>query len=281
LEEQSRSDGWLIAGVMNRDFMVFPFSGSPVIRRFFDYNLGASRVAPDGRAVLGYSYLDNPGIPARRLALISADGRVTALLNRDVINVIDLAVASDRIEVVFAGKDPSTDEVGIFLGRLGTNDTHLIVPLQSHSGDLPETTVAWVPDGSAVLFSRDSEVWTYDLGSRRTAIRFRAGTNPTCSPDGHWIAYRNSNGYAMIASLRGAETKQASRGLIYGRVHWSPDSSYYFVNEKVSGSSLQSCPFGYCFVVYRMSDGTRLQLHGTDRKDSSFGWLRGPGWPRD
>lgn len=277
LEEKSASDGLMIAGVMNRNFMVFPFSGSPFVRRFFNYNVGAARIAPDGTAVLGYWGLeDDPGIPARRFALITAEGRVIALLNRDVVNVADFAVASDRMALVFAGKDPATGEVGIFVGKLGTTDIDLIVPLLSHSGAPGETAVAWIPDGSAVLFSRDGEVWTYDVGSRQTSLLFRAGTNPSCSPDGQRIAYRDPNGYAVITSRLGTGAKRASRGPIDGYIHWSPDSAYYFVDEKVPRASPQRCPFGSCFVVYRLRDGSRLELQGTDRKDSFFGWLRGP-----
>lgn len=216
LEEKSASEGLVIAGVMNRDLLVFPFSGSPFVRRFFDYDLGAVRTSSDGKAPLGYSYVENPGIPARRLALITTAGGVIALLNRDVINIADLAIASDRTVVAFAGKDSGTGEVGIFLGRFGTSDTHLIVPLQSHSG-VPQTSLGWVPDGSAVMFSRDGNVWIYDLASQKTSVLFRQGTNPSCSPDGQWISYRNSNGYAMVASRRGTEAKRASRGPIYGK----------------------------------------------------------------
>ncbi len=276
LEKQSAMQGLIIAGVMNQDLIVFPFSKNPFVRRFFGYRLGAARTSPDGTAVLGYSYFDNPGIPARRIALISADGHVIALLNRDVVNVADMAVSPDLTTIVFAGKDPGNRQVGIFLGRLGTSDINLAVPLPSHGGVPQETSVSWLYDGSAVVFSRDSEVWTYNLGSGKTALLFRGGTNPSSSPDGQWIAYRNSDGYAMIASRRGTGAKRASREPIDGYVHWSPDSAYYFVDEKVSGSPQQKCPFGSCFVVYRLRDGSRLELQGTDRKDSFFGWLRGP-----
>jgi hypothetical protein len=276
LEEKSASEGLVIAGVMNRDLLVFPFSGNPFVRRFFNYDLGAVRTSPDGTAVLGYSYFENPGIPPRRLALITAEGRVIALLNRDVINIADLAIASDRTVVAFAGKDPGTGEVGIFLGKFGTSDTQLIVPLQSHSGVPQEVSIGWVPDGSAVVFSKDAEIWIYDVATQKRTLLFRAGTNPSCSPDGQWIGYRNSDGFAMVALRRRTEAKRASRGRIYGSVHWSPDSAYYFVDEKVPSSSRQKCPYGNCFVIYRINDGSRLELQGTDRKDSFFGWLRGP-----
>jgi hypothetical protein len=276
LKEKSASEGLVIAGVMNRDFMVFPFSGSPFVRRFFNYDIGAGRIAPGGTAVLAYWGLEDRGIPARRFALIDAEGRVIALLNRDVVNVADFAVASDLTAVVFAGKDSATGEVGIFLGKLGASEIHMIVPLRSHSGTPVETSVAWVPDGSAVLFSRDGEVSTYDVSSRVTSVLFPTGTNPSCSPDGRWIAYRDPNGFAVIASRRGTGAKRASQGPIDGCIHWSPESEYYFVDEKVPGASPQRCSFGSCFVIYRLRDGSRLELPGTDRKDSFFGWLRGP-----
>ena len=259
---------------MAGSLITFSFSGSLSFHRFFNYILDAARTSPDGTAVLGYSYSDNPGVPARRIALIAvADGRVLALLNRDLINVVDMAVAADRMTVAIAGKDPLTGEVGIFLGQLGTANIQLIVPVQSRVGVPQEVSVGLVPDGSAVLFSRDGQIWTYDVTTRQTSILLRAGTNPTCSPDGRWIGY-NARGYAVVASRRGTDTKRASRGHIHGHVHWSPDSAYYFVNEEVPGSSPDHCPFGDCFVVYRLRDGSRLELQGTDRRDSCFGWLR-------
>ena len=278
LREKSASKGLVIAGVMNRDFMVFPFSGSSFVRRFFNYNVDAARIAPDGAAVLGYWGREGGNIPPRRFALISSEGHVIQLLNRDVINVSDFALAADRISIVFSGKDPATGEVGIFIGRLGTADTQLIVPLQSHSGAPEETSVAWVSDGSAVLFSRNGEVWRYDVSSQKVSVLFPAATSPSCSPDGQWIAYRDPNGYAVIASRAGSSAKRASQNPIDGYIHWSPDSEYYFVDEMVPSSSPEKCPFGSCFVVYRVLDGSRLELQGTDRKDSFFGWLQGA-WP--
>lgn len=278
LEAKSASERLMIAGVLSREFIVVPYSGAPFIRRFFNYDLGLARTSPDGTAVLGYTSSDNPGIPARTIALISARGRVTALLNRDVGNIADMAVASDLVSVVFAGKDRQTGEVGIFLGRLESSDIHLIVPLRSQSGVPDETSTTWVPDGSGVFFSRNGAVWIYDINSQRISPLFSAATNPSCSPDGARIAYRSSNGYAMISSKRGFETKRASRWPIDGSVHWSPDSAYYFVDEEAPGSSPRKCPFGHCLVVYRLSDGSRLQVEGTNRKESFFGWLRGREW---
>lgn len=276
MEKLSAAQGLMIAGVMNKEIMAFPFSGSPFLRGFFDYNVGAARISPDGTAVLAYSYFDNPGIPARRLALISADGRVIALLDREVVNIVDMAVSMDRSALVFAGKDYLTGEVGIFVGKLSTKDLSLAVHLQSHNGVPEEISVSWLPDGSAIIFSRNSEIWTYELDSKKQALLLRGGTNPTSSPDGQWIGYRNLKGYATITSRRGTNTKRATREPIDGCVHWSPNSEYYFVNERVPGASSQRCPFGSCFVIYRLRDGSRLELYGTDRKDSFFGWLLGP-----
>ncbi len=276
LKEKAASDGLMIAGVLNRDLLVYPFSGSPLVRRFFNYDVGLARIAPDGTAVLVYGTLnDDPRIPAEGFALINSAGRVVAQLNPDVVNVSDFALASDRTAVVFAGKDRATGEVGIFVGKLGTAEVRLIVPLRFRSGVPEETSVAWTPDMTAVLFSRDGKVWTYDVGSRQTSLLFSRGTNPSCSPDGQWIAYRDPNGYAAIASRLGTGAKRASGGQIEGFVHWSPDSAYYFVDEKARHYSSQKCPFGSCFIVYRLRDGSHLELQSSDIKDRFFGWVHG------
>ena len=279
LEAKYASDGLMIAGVMNRNVMVFPFSGDPFVRSFFGYDLEAAWTTTDGTAVLGYSYFGGVSLPARRLVLIDVNGRVAGVLDREVINVGGMALAADNRAIAFTGKDPLTGETGLFLGRLGSGEIHLVIPLQSREGVPEETSVAWLPGAGGIAFSRDKQIWTYDLASRRTSLLFR-GTNPSYSPDGQWIAYRGLNGYAVIASRQGYSEKRMSRGRVYGHIHWSPDSEYLFVDEKVHGVPSQRCPFGYCFVVYRVGDGSRLELQGTDRQDSPFGWLRAPGLVR-
>jgi hypothetical protein len=258
--------------VINQNLMIFPYSGEPFAQRFFGYEVQVARTSPDGTAVLVYSNIETPGLPARRLALINAEGRVIAVLDRDVAPA-DFGVSSDNRNVVFAGKDITTGQTGVFVGMLGTSHIELAVPLSNETA--AATSVSWLAGGSAILFSRDGKVQTYDVGSRQVSMHLRAGADPTCSPDGRWIAYRGPNGTAILAAREGAETKRASRGRIYGRVHWSPDSAYYFVHEQVRGSSWDKCPFEACFVVYRVNDGSRFELQGTGRKDSSFGWLRG------
>lgn len=197
------------------------------------------------------------------------------MLDREVLNIADLAIAPDKLSVAFAGEDRQTGEVGMFLGRLGTTEIHRIVPLKSHNGVPQETSIGWAFDGKAVLFSKDREVWSYDIDSQQTSLLFRLASNPTCSLDGKWIAFRDSDGYARIVSKEDGEIRRGSRWTITGQIHWSPDSAYYLVNENVPGSSPKKCPFNTCFVVYRVRDGSRLQLQGTTRKDSFFGWLRG------
>jgi len=277
LEQHFKSEGLVIASVQNQNLIVFPFSGRPFFRKFFDYNLGAVRFSPDGTAALGYLGPNAPWTPTVRLVLIESDGRVTARLDPNVANIGDMALSFDHTTVAFAGGD-QVRQLGIFLGNLATGELQLAVPLQSHAGVGEETSVAWLPDGSGILYSQGDKIWTYDLGSRQSSLLNQNGTNPSCSPDGKWTAYRGSSGHAMLFPRHGGATRRASKGKIIGRIHWSPDSVYYFVDEKASAFPWGKCAFGYCFVVYRPGDGSRLELYGTALRDSSFGWLRGP-WP--
>jgi hypothetical protein len=276
LKKQSESQGLMIAGAINQFLRVIPFSGSPFARWFLDYTLNAVRFSPDGTAVL--AYVENPvstGIRPETMALIGSDGKVVSVLDRVIGNIADMALSADRIHVVVAGMDPVTREVGIFVGKLGTSEMQLIVRLKSESGVPLHATVGWVPDGHAVVFSRDGAVWTYNLDSREASLLLPLATNPACSPDGKWIAFRSSKGYAMLALRSGGEPRRASRGKMSGSVHWSPDSAYYFVDEVVRGASVQRCPVGVCFVVYRVRDGARLELYGSNLRDTFFGWIRG------
>lgn len=267
----------MIVGSVNQFLRVFPFSGVPFARWFLDYTLNVVRFSPDGKALLGAAV--NPseaGIPPETLALIGGDGHVITLLNRAVVNITDMALSPDRIHVAVVGMDHVTKEVGIFIGKLGTSEMQLVVVLKSESGVPLGTRVSWMPDRSSIVFSRDGGVWTYDLETRETSLLVPHATNPSCSPDGKWVAFRDSKGYATLVPRSGGERKRGSHGRISGSAHWSPDSAYYFVEEIVRGASRQRCPVGLCLVVYRVSDGTSLQLYGSQFKDTFFGWIQGP-----
>lgn len=87
------------------------------------------------------------------------------------------------------------------------------------------TSQCWSPDDKQILFENDGTVQIYDIRSGKT-IELVNGTNPTWSPDGEWIAFRDHDTYyAIRPNGRGKRElfhkKSATSGL-----YWSPDSRF-------------------------------------------------------
>jgi hypothetical protein len=109
------------------------------------------------------------------------------------------------------------------------------------------------------------------------------GCDPTWSPDGNWIGYRDLTGTARLLGLSDATRKTLGRDRVLSRLHWSPDSKYVFVQEArefLHGE--QKCLSADELVTYRVSDGLSEDVYETcGLRDWYFGWIAAPGeWLR-
>jgi WD40 repeat protein len=106
---------------------------------------------------------------------------------------------------------------------LGSKRTHAI----AINVDQKEyvTSQCWSPDGKRLVYQMDDAVRLYELDSDRSDV-IAKGTDPTWSPDGNWIAFRDRETYyAMHADGSGRkELFHNHWGGAVSALYWSPDS---------------------------------------------------------
>ncbi len=89
------------------------------------------------------------------------------------------------------------------------------------------TSQCWSPDGKALVYETDSNVRLYNVGNDRADAVAR-GTDPTWSPDGKWIGFRDGDTYYAIRP-DGSDRKELFRnrwGKAVSALYWSPDSRF-------------------------------------------------------
>jgi WD40 repeat protein len=87
------------------------------------------------------------------------------------------------------------------------------------------TSECWSPDGKRLVYHMDDAVRLYELDTDRSDA-IAKGTDPTWSPDGNWIAFRDGETYySMHADGSGRkELFHNHRGSAVSALYWSPDS---------------------------------------------------------
>ncbi|MGA7856063.1 MAG: hypothetical protein WCA15_22270 [Candidatus Acidiferrales bacterium] len=87
------------------------------------------------------------------------------------------------------------------------------------------TSQCWSPDGKRLVYQMDDAVRLYELlNDRSDAIA--KGSDPTWSPDGNWIAFRDGETYYAMHPDGSARKKLFHNhwGSAVSALYWSPDS---------------------------------------------------------
>ena len=87
------------------------------------------------------------------------------------------------------------------------------------------TSECWSPDGKRLVYHMDDAVRLYELDNGQSDV-IAKGTDPTWSPDGNWIAFRDRETYyAMHPDGSGRkELFHNHWGSAVSGLYWSPDS---------------------------------------------------------
>ena len=87
------------------------------------------------------------------------------------------------------------------------------------------TSQCWSPDGKRLVYQMDDAVRLYELDTDRSDAVAK-GSDPTWSPDGNWIAFRDSDTYyAMHPDGSGRKKLFHNHwGRAVSALYWSPDS---------------------------------------------------------
>ncbi|MFZ0882998.1 MAG: hypothetical protein WAN14_06335 [Candidatus Acidiferrales bacterium] len=87
------------------------------------------------------------------------------------------------------------------------------------------TSQCWSPDGKRLVYQMDDAVRLYELDNDRSDA-IAKGSDPTWSPDGNWIAFRDGEAYYAMHPDGSARKKLFHNhwGSAVSALYWSPDS---------------------------------------------------------
>lgn len=204
--------------------------------------------------------------------LVVANGTDRRILGRSaarVVNAWPAALSPGGRSLAFVGTDLTSNVTGLQYGALDAIRFKVVYRLDHWPPEPNEHvgSIDWSPDGRAFVYCRAGEVYVYDL--ERGSRSFAAGTNPTWSPCGEWIAYRSRAGEVELQDVNSRKTRRLlpGRRVLFG-LHWSRDGRYVFFSERRM--------LTVRFVVYRMADGAAACVfeHAFGPDDRAFEWMR-------
>jgi Tol biopolymer transport system component len=222
--------------------------------------VAAVSLSPDGGTI---AFTAQNGVASRDVYVMNADGSNVRMLASSAVTdrmaVVPLAWFPDDVRLAYR----LPNELRVVDVRSGEQ---LPVPEYLH-GLLPRPE-QWSPDGTQFAYevtsaaSRYPEIKVASTSSRAVRTLVDAGTLPTWSPDGRWIAYTLAGLLYVVSSEGGLPNLIGGSPLSTPNTaevpHWSPDSSSIaFAATTTKAVAGRRERFG-AFVALR--DGSRQTL---------------------
>jgi hypothetical protein len=85
------------------------------------------------------------------------------------------------------------------------------------------TSQCWSPDDKQIVYESDGDMRIYNIPKNSSAVLVK-GTDPTWSPDGNWIAFRDGDTYYTIRADGTGKKKLFHKKGAESGLYWSPDS---------------------------------------------------------
>jgi WD40-like Beta Propeller Repeat len=143
--------------------------------------------------------------------------------NYPEVSGIGTCWSHDQRRLVSTMINRSTGNVSLAILDLNSEQTR---PFAIHVDQRPYvTSQCWAPDDKKIIYETDGSVRLYDVENDRSNA-IAKGTDPTWSPDGNWIAFRDGETYyAIHPDESGRKELFHNRwGKAVSALYWSPDS---------------------------------------------------------
>jgi Tol biopolymer transport system component len=179
----------------------------------------------------------------------------------------------------------SPDNSKLVLTAIKNNDAHtsqLVFDLKSGRAEPLEdgaglvTSQCWSPDGTELVYDKVGTIRVYDVVTKRSR-ELEQGENPTWSPDGSRIAFRDRDRYYSIHPSGSRKQVLFKKRHLHSALWWSPDSRFV---AYVSQAGLLEGGFSldvetYFVRVRRMSDSSETSVNGSYGA-ASYQWVVNP-----
>jgi hypothetical protein len=219
----------------------------------------SGRVTRDGKYAALWS-----GMDALSLSIVAVDG--SALKKYSGIRGFPQCWSYDGFRLMLQTPEHRLQVMQVASGAVQT------LPIEGAPDAELITSQCGSPDGKRIVYrSQDGDVSVYDFEMCRSTKLIK-GENPTWSPDGNWIAYREGETYYAIRPSGEGRRKLFHKTRAISGLWWSPDSRFVaYVHEDLISF------LGYSRVmVRRLADGSEDWVAQGVGAGDSFQWVQNP-----
>lgn len=228
-------------------------------------------VSPDGVEVAvnsvnwGAGYRDH----TMSLDIVGTDG--TALREHREVRGGVACWSHDKSKLAMVFVEPPDIKLGIL--DLGTKKMQTLEPPATDRNSR-FTSQCWSPDDKNVVFVADGKVQVYEIEKDQTRT-LATGTEPTWSPDGTWIAYRDEqhNDYYVIHPSGAGKKTLFHKGRAVSALYWSPDGRFVaYVHQDFFALDVEF----YHLIVRRLEDNSETWVAEGVACCIGYQWVRNP-----
>ena len=170
---------------------------------------------------------------ARELEVTTLDGEAVITVHPVLrgMTVLFAELAPDRDVIAFVGNFCKPSEKASPFGLHLLSVSGGIRTLVGTTEAKQPSSIGWSKDSKVIVYDTTNRIMLYNLESAESTF-LAAGSHPTWSPDGRWIAYSRPDGRAALVSPDGSESKTILDEVkLGGGLRWSPDSRYLLYTD--------------------------------------------------
>ena len=229
----------------------------------------AGTVSFDGSEVAINSSNWGPGYRdhTRSLDIVATDGRGIREYREALAS--EGCWSRDKSKLDITIFNPPESHVGIL--DLGSRKIHAFAPQMNYETS-HFNSQCWSPDNKELVFETDGKVQVYEI--EKDQMRTLAvGTQPTWSPDGNWISYRDRDDYYVIPPSGDGKKKLFHKRRAVSALFWSPDSRFVaYVHEDLLALDVEF----YHLMVRRLEDGDEDWVADGVACCINYQWIENP-----
>ncbi len=293
LQRRAASEGLPLVHIHGEPVMILKSNGE-WITETNPRELSSAWLSNDGTATVwsvNYLLQHSPWFCATPLIIESAGDVGNWTLPGEVMNAT-AGVSPDGKSVAFFGtyKPPGSGTLntlenrskwltGLMFARRGAG-VNAVFTIPIPKTPVLVSSISWSPDGSAFAYDYQGKIYIFDIAGKNSRV-VASGSNPNWSPEGHWIAFRTPEGVAYaVDPSTGRGRDLFGHRQILAAVHWSPDSRYVMLSERLGFLSnllnLRDPLLEGVMLVVRVEDGESVPINWIGLEsidDRGFDWV--------
>ena len=209
---------------------------------------GPGTMSPDGTKIALEVVRWEGAVRAASLGVVRWDG--SDLQQYPGIQTLNTCWSHDQSKIAMTAFSKANTTLGIF--EVASKQLHTFEPQSEIDPKSHFTSQCWSRDDAQLVYETEGNVKVYEIGNRKWRILAK-GTQPTWSPDGDWIAYRDGATYFAIRPSGEDKKTLFNKTRAVSGLYWSPDSRFVaYIHQDFIGLDTEF----YHLMVRRLQDNS-------------------------